>query len=167
MELDEAFKKLQQSREFRSWNKENKDVFASFALKMLENGKEDDWHFGFYHESTEKIATFILGNDKIEFIQEEEIFKKPDDKIIPIDFKKSKISLKKILEHTSKALKDKYPSELVNKTIAILQNVDENGTIWNITYLTNSYKTINFIVNPENIKIIRESMESLTSLIKK
>ena len=167
MELTVAFKKLQQSQEFKSWNKENKDIFASFALKMLENGKEDDWHFGFYHESTDKIATFITGKDKIEFIQEEEIFKKPDAKISQIDFKKLKMPLKKILEHTSNTLKDKYPSELVNKTIAILQNVDENGTIWNITYLTNSYKTINFIVNPENSQIVSQTMESLMSFVKK
>ena len=167
MELKLALKKLKQSNEFENWNKKNPDVFFSYALKMLEDDKEQPWQLGFYHKSTDKIVTFIVDENAIEMQKEEDVFKKPDTKVKQIDIEKVKIPFDKILEKTEQFQKKNYPKELINKTIAILQNLEEYGTIWNITYLTNSFKTLNIKVNAENGKIVCHNIDSLMRFVKK
>ena len=167
MELTQAIKQVKETKEFKDWNKKNPDIFFSYALKMLENKNEQPWQLGFYHKSTDRIVTFIAGEDAIEMQQEEDIFKKPTTDVKKVDIEKVKIPFNKLLEQTKKFQKTKYPKELVNKTIAILQNLEKYGTIWNITYVTHSFNTLNIKVNVENGKIIHHSIESLMSFVKK
>lgn len=167
MELHSALNQVKESKEFKDWNKKNPDIFLSYALKMVENDKEQPWQLGFYHKSTDKIVTFIVNEDAIEVQEEEEIFKKPDMQVKPLEIDKIKIPFKKILKITEEFYKKEYPSEIVNKTIAILQNLEEYGNIWNITYITASFKTLNIKVNAENSKIVYHNIESLMSFAKK
>jgi len=167
MGLKSLLKKLKKSNYFIEWSKSNPDNFFSYAFKTIENDKESPWQFGFYHKSTDKMTTFILENNSVEIQEEEEIFKKPDMKVMPIDIKKIKMPFEKILKKAEELQKNEYPKELISKTIAILQNLEEYATIWNITYVTQSFKTLNIKVNPENGKIISHDLESLMSLIKK
>jgi hypothetical protein len=167
VELKSVLKKLEQSKEFMAWNKESPDTYLSYAFKTIENDKESFWQFGFYRKSTDKITTFIINDDCIEMQPEEEIFKKPDMEVKPLSIDNAKIALKEILKKTKEFQKENYPKELVNKTIAILQNMDEFGNIWNITYITHSFKTLNMKVNPENGEILSHNLASLMDFIKK
>jgi|TARA_Y100000310_G_scaffold336554_1_gene421424 hypothetical protein len=167
MEFDSALKKLKESKEFKQWSIKNKDAFLSYTFKMLEDNKEVPWQFGFYHKATDKIITFIVDQDMIEIKEEEEVFKKPDTVVKQIDTEKIEISFKSILKKAKEFQKNKYPKELVSRTIAILQNLEEYGNIWNITYMTHSFKTLNMKINPENGKVMHHSLESLMDFIKK
>jgi len=167
MELQSALKKIKESKEFMDWNKKNPDIFFSYAFKIVEEKKEQPWQLGFYHKSTDKVVTFIADNDEIEMQKEEEIFKKPDMQVKPLEIEKIKIPFKKILKITEEFCKKEYPTEIVNKTIAILQNLEEYGNIWNITYITASFKTLNIKVNAENSKIMHHNIESLMSFANK
>ena len=167
MELNPAFKKLKESKEFKEWNKKNKDTYLSYAFKMLENNKEVPWQFGFYHKAAEKITTFTVDKATIKMQEEEEIFKKPDMEVKPLDINKIEIPFKKILKKAEDFQKSKYSKELVSRTIAILQNLEGYGNVWNITYVTHSFKTLNMKINTENGKIIHYSLDSLMDFIKK
>ena len=167
MELKQALEKLKESKEFKDWNKKNSDNFLSYAFKNLEGNNESPWQFGFYHSTTDKMTTFITDQGSIEMQKEEEIFKKPDMKVKPLETVKAKIPFKDILKKAEKFRKEEYPKELVSKTIAILQNLEEYGDIWNMTYVMHSFKTLNMKVNPENGKIISHNLESLMNFIKK
>ncbi|MAG72193.1 MAG: hypothetical protein CL471_18165 [Acidobacteria bacterium] len=134
---------------------------------MLEDNKEQPWQFGFYNKSKDKVITFIVHQEKIEMQEEEEIFKKPDTKIKQIDIEKITISFKEILKKTEEFIKKKYPKELSNKTIAILQGLDKYGTVWNLTYITHSFNTINIKASPEDGKILHDKIESIMGFIKK
>ena len=125
MGLKSALKKLGESIEFKDWSKKNPDNFLSYALKIIEEKKESPWQLGYYHKSTDKLETFVVNENTIEVQKEEEIFKKPDTKIRPIDMQKIKLPFKKILKNIDKFQKDKYPKELISKTIAILQNLED------------------------------------------
>ena len=100
MELNQALKKLNESKEFKQWSRKNKDTFFSYAFKMLENHKKVPCQLGFYHKATDKIITFVVDDSLIEMKEEEEEFKKPDMVIKQIDIEKLKISFKKILKKT-------------------------------------------------------------------
>lgn len=167
MELKATLEQLKESKEFKDWDKKNPGVFFSYALTMLEDNIEQSWQFGFYNKSTDKMMTFIIGQNTIETNEEEEIFKKPDTEVKPIEIKSIKISFKDILKKASDFQKKKYSKELPNKTIAILQNLEKYDTIWNITYITQSFSTINLKINPESGKIVNDSIESIMGFIKK
>ena len=124
MELKQAIKKLEQSKEFKDLNEKNKDIYFSYALIMIENHNESPWQLGFYHKSTDKIITFIV-EDEIKMEKEEEVFKKPEMEVKPLDIEKAKIPHNEILEIAQKFQKKQYPKELVSKTIAILQNLEQ------------------------------------------
>lgn len=163
MDLDQSLKKLKESKQFKDWNKKNLETFFSYALKTSDN---DTLQLGFYNKKTDKMTTFII-NKEIEMQQEEEIFKKPGMEVNPINMDKIKIPFKKILRKAEEFQKKKYPKELVSKTIAILQNLEQYGNTWNITYVMHSFKTLNMKINPENGKILHHSLESLMDFVKK
>jgi len=166
MDLKLSLEKLNQSNEFKNSNK-NKDIYFSYALIMLENNKSGPWQLGFYHRSNDKMITFIVDKDEIKMEKEEDIFKKPGMEVKKVDIEKVKIPPNEILKKAEEFQKKKYPAELINKTIAILQNLEEYGTIWNITYITHSLKTLNMKVNAENGKMISHSLESLMDFVEK
>ena len=54
------------------------------------------------------MTSFIVSPNSIEIHEEEEIFKKPDMKVMPIDIEKVKIQFEKILEKPSKSCLKTY-----------------------------------------------------------
>ena len=167
MELQQALKKLKESTEFKEWNEKTKNNFFSCAFKMIEDKQDPPWSLGFYHKTTDKITTFVVNKDSIDPQAEEEAFKKPDTEIKPIDIQKAELTFENILKKAEEFRKQEYPQELVNKTIAILQNLEEYGTIWNVTLITLAFKTINLKINPKNGRIIYHSIDSLMDFAEK
>lgn len=167
MEINKAFETLKKSSQFTDWEKKNSDAFFSYAFKMIESDKEQPWQLGFYHKSTDKVVTFVINDDNIEMQKEEEIFKKPDTKVYPVDIEKVKISFKKILKKAEELQKKEYSKEIPNKTIAILQNLDGSNLVWNLTYITHSLSTLNIKVNAQNGDIVSHSINSLMNFIQK
>ncbi|MBI2134922.1 hypothetical protein HYU09_02950 [Candidatus Woesearchaeota archaeon] len=166
MELKEALGKLEKSKELMAWKQKNPGTFFSYALKIIEENKEEPWSLGFYNKSTDKVVTFVVGSD-IEVQEEEEIFKKPETVIKPIETEKAKISFSGILEKAREFTDKTYPNELISKTIAVIQNLEKYGTVWNITYITHSFNTINIKASPEDGKILYNNIESIMGMIKK
>ncbi|MBI2651684.1 hypothetical protein HYX01_04390 [Candidatus Woesearchaeota archaeon] len=164
MELKSALEKLKKSTEFLEWSKENTNNFFSYAFQIPEENKED-WQLGFYQKSTDKMTTFIVGATLITIRKDEEIFKKPDMELIPIDVKKVKVSFNKISKKAINFQKENYPKELISKTIAILQNLKECGDHWNITYITHSFNALNIKVNAENGEVISHSLDNFMDFI--
>jgi len=165
MEIKPALTKLRKSKEFLDWNDKNKDIFLSYVFKLIENKKIDSWQFGFYHKNSDKITTFIV-DDVINIQEDNEIFKKPDVPVLPIDLEKVQLNSEDILKITKEFQKKEYPRELISKTIAILQNIQKFGNIWNITYVMSSFNTLNIKINAENGKILQHKLESLMSFVK-
>tara|TARA_Y100000310_G_scaffold342247_1_gene444655 strand:+ start:63058 stop:63552 length:495 start_codon:yes stop_codon:yes gene_type:complete len=161
MELKQALKKLEESMQFKDWKKKNPETFFSYALKTPD---DDSWNLGFYHKTTDKMTTFTI-HQEIEMNEEEEIFKKPDMEVNPIDVKNVKLPLKEILKKAEDFQKEKYPKELANKTIIILQNLKEYGNVWNITLVTHTFKTLNIKISPENGEIKYHSLDSLMDFV--
>jgi hypothetical protein len=167
MELKSLLEKLRQSKEFKEWNKNNPDNYLSYAFMTIENDKESPWQFGFYHKSTDKMATFIIKEDCIEAQGEEEIFKKPDMEVKPLDIKAVKFPIKSLIAKTKELQKKEYPKEVINKIILILQNLEEFENIWNITCITHSFKTLNVKISPEKGEILSHNLDSLMDFIQK
>src|SRR3989338_7604693 len=163
MELKEALGKLEKSKELKEWKQKNSGTFFSYALKIIEEDKEQPWNLGFYNQSTDKVATFVIDSN-VEMQEEEEIFKKPETEVKPVETEKAKMLFSGILEKVKEFTDKTYPNELINKTIAILQNLEKYGTVWNITHITHSFNTINIKASPEDGKILYNNIESIMGL---
>ncbi|MEK6949705.1 MAG: hypothetical protein AABX34_05765 [Nanoarchaeota archaeon] len=161
MEPQKTLKKLKESAVFAEWSKKNPDNFFSYALKILEGKEEQPWQLGFYLKEKDKMASFTINPGNIEMQKEEEVFKKPDMEVNPIDIKNVKLDFNKILEKAELFKKEKYPDELASKTIAILQNLESYGDIWNITFVTFSYNVLNLKLSAETGRVLYSHLESL------
>src|SRR3989338_7545738 len=131
MELKQALGRLNKSKEYMAI-KENNDIFFSYALVTIEKNETSPWQLGFYNKSTDKITTFVIGKDETAVQKEEEVFKKPGMEVKPIDIEKAKLKFNEIIKKAEEFKKEEYPKEAISKTIAILQNLQCFGTIWNI-----------------------------------
>ena len=167
MELKQALERLNKSKEYKDSIKENKDIFFSYALMTIENNETSPWQLGFYNKATDKITTFVIGKDEIAVQREEEVFKKPGMEVKPIDMERAGKKFNEIIKKAEKFKKEEYPKETISKTIAILQNLGEYGMVWNITYVTDSFKTLNLKINAENSEVVHHNLESIMDFVKK
>ena len=167
MELKQAFEKVSKSKEYKDLIKENNDIFFSYALMTIEKNEASSWQLGFYNKATDKITTFVIGKNEIAVQKEEEVFKKPGMEVKPIEMEKAKLKFNEIITKAEKFKKEEYPKETISKTISILQNLEDYGTIWNITFVTDSFKTLNMKINPENGEVLHHALEPLMSFVKK
>jgi hypothetical protein len=165
MDLKVSIEKLEQSPEYKRIK--SKGIFFSYALIMIENNQQSPIQLGYYKRSTDRIITFIVEENSVTVQNEEEIFKKPDVKVIPINTKKIKLPHKEILKIAKTFQKQKYPQEMISKTIAILQNLSDYGNIWNITFIMHSFKTLNIKISAENGKILHHNLQSIMDFVKK
>lgn len=159
MEFKKALSKLEESHEFKKWREKNKDDYFSYAFCEL-NDTESSWQIGYYNKNNDKITTFIV-NEEIKIMPQAEVFKKPDMKVNKINLNKVKLTFAEIIDKASEFQKEKYPREKSDKIIAILQNLEEFGNIWNITSITKSLKTLNIKLNVEDGKVLEHKLSSI------
>lgn len=130
MDLHEALAKLTRHPIFVDWKKTHEDYYLAHGFKMI---GDKEWQIGWYNPETQKVKTFIVG-DNIEQTEEQGMLK--EGTIKKLEPEKVKITEEEAL----KAMEDvKMP---VLKKFYIIQNLD-GKTIYNITYFTQAYDTIN------------------------
>lgn len=159
MELKEALNKLEESNEFKGWREKNKDDYLSYAFCEL-NEHEGEWQIGYYNKKEDKITTIIVDGE-IKITSQEEIFKKPDTRVNKLDLGKVKLSFSEVIDRASEFQKEKYPKEVSNKIIAILQNLEEFGDVWNMTFITKSFNTLNLKLNADDGKVLEHKLSSI------
>ena len=165
MELKLALKKLEQSKYFKDWHKKNKNTYLSHAFNIPQE-MPDEWQLGFYSNEKDRITTFVVNGSAISIRPEEEVFKKEEAKVNEINIEKVKLTLETVLSKASEFQSKSYPKDKSVKTIAILQNIASYGNIWNITYVTESFNTLNMKIDASNGKVLEHNLSSVFSFRK-
>ena len=165
MELKQAFDKLILSLNFKNWKKENKDTYFSYAFRIPQE-MPNEWQLGFYNKANDRITTFVMNGEDISIRPEEEVFKKEGMKVYEVNLDKVKITFENAMDKASEFQADNYPKDKSLKTIAILQNIDKFGIIWNITYITEAFNTLNMKIDASNGKVIEHNLTSIISFRK-
>lgn len=165
MEIKKEIETLQKSREFGQWHRKNKDNYLSYALFMTGEGN-DRLEVGYYNRKNDKVTTFCIngcgtGRQKIDVKPEENIFKKPDADVEELDMAGVKMDFPEVVSISQDIQKKKYPAESPIKLIMILQKLDPFGNIYNVTFVTSSFKTLNLKINAENGDVVDEQLVSL------
>ncbi len=158
MEPNDTIEKLEKSQEFKNWKKSNKKSYLANVFAMT--GKEDisEWHIGYYKEDSERIVTFVVG-DKITQTPESEVFRE-SGKVSPLEISKVKIDINDALDSAVKFQNQKYPGNSPLKRIILLQNSGEHH-VYNITFVTQTFKTLNIKVSSSDGRIVSDKIHSI------
>jgi len=155
MNFQEVLKKLQKSREFADFKKENADCYlcAGFFIIDFESGSETK-QIDFFMPEKNKVATFIL-NDTINLRIEDAIEKKLGE----VD-SKIKVELPEAVEKAKKECKSK-----INKIIAILQ-ILEGRQVWNITCMLEGFNMLLLHIDSQSGEITKKEKRGLFDFVK-
>ena len=166
MDLKPSLKKLEESSDFRKWHIKNKNTYLSYAFKIPQEMKDSEWQFGFYNKKKDRITTFVINDDSIQIRPEEEIFKKDDMEVNGIQLGKVKLTFDNAVAKADEFQQKNFPKDKSIKTIAILQNMPELGNIWNITYVTEAFNTLNMKIDASTGKVLEHNFSSVLSFRK-
>lgn len=162
MNLQEALDILKGDDAFTGWREDNKDAYLSHVFRMLEQGK-DDWQLGYYSAKDDRITTFLVAENKVEIRPDEEIFKEEHTTVKPLDLDKATKSLHDIIEAAKRYQEENHPKDKPMKIIAILQNLQEAGQVWNLTLITQAFNTLNLKLDPATAEVRDSKITSIFS----
>ena len=159
MEIKPIIEKLEASDEYVRWKKHNKETYLTHALNIMDGQSFGDWQLGYFNKKSNKITVFELG-DRISISPESEVFKKEETAVKPLDKKKIKVDLKKVLDTANTLVQKKYPQILAQKIVIILQNL-ELGQVWNLTYISKSFEVLNIKISSEKGNVLSHDLKPL------
>ncbi len=160
MVLDKILKRLEDSKVFKEWYNNNQNYYLVHAFLMIDPKVKQTWQIGYYNKKKDKIITFDVG-DEIVKNPEAEVFKNSGI-VKKLDLKRVKIDYKKAINIAEKFAKQHYPNYSIGKKIVILQNLDKQ--VWNITFISNSFETLNVKVNVEDGKVFYHNLTKIFSV---
>ena len=166
MDLKPSLKKLEESNDFKKWHQKNKNTYLSYVFKIPQEMSSEEWQFGFYNKKKDKITTFIISGDNIKSRPEEEIFKKEDMKVEGIQLDKVKLAFDSAIGKADEFQQKNFPKDKSVKTIAILQNMPKLGNVWNITYVTEAFNTLNMKIDAATGRVLEHKLSSIFSFRK-
>lgn len=158
MEPIKSIDTLEHSIIFKDWKRQNKAAYLVNCFTMIENNESPQWHIGYYDEKKDRIVSFIVG-DEITKTPESEVFKEKS-KVLPFIKPNIKIDYLKAFENALTLQKEKYPGNSPLKKIILLQNFDGHY-IYNITFITQTFKTLNIKVSSQDGRIISDKIHSI------
>jgi len=158
IDLKKAVEKLESSDEFKGWKKDNPKAFLTYGFFMVSPDIKDEWQIGYYNPGSDMITAFAV-SDTITRNPESEIFK-DDSNVLELDLSKIKIPLDKAREIYKKLQKEKYGAHSSAREMIILQNL-KIGQIYNVTCITNTYKTLNFKIDSETGEVKKHELIDL------
>jgi len=166
MELQPALKTLEEDSDFKKWRNKNKNTYFSYAFKILQEMGSDEWQIGFYDEKKDKITTFVIIGGNIKIRPEEDVFKKEEMEVNKIQIDKLRLTFDNAIAKANEFQKENFPKDKSMKTIAILQNISGFGNVWNITFITEAFNTLNMKIDAENGKVLEHNLSSILSFRK-
>jgi flagellar motor protein MotB len=165
MDIKTLLEKLRKNSVFKKWHSDNKDSVLVHLFVLLEPGVMPNYDIGFYDFKKELMTSFTVDENvsRIELNEAKEIFKEEGQKIVALDEKRIKTNIDEAVSSSLKLQREKYSQHEPMKQIVILQNIKE-GQVWNITFVTKSFKTLNIKLDSETGKVVEDKIHELFSM---
>ncbi len=164
----ESIGHLMQSSEYKTWKEHNKHAYLVHAVVIEDEANKDTWNIGFFDEKADKITTFIVRNSHVEGMPEtESAFKEEGKKISELEIDKVNVDFDKAQKIADEIQNKNYARSKPFKKVFILQNLDKFGNIWNITFITIDFKTINIKINAEDGEVVEHKIVNIIQSMQK
>ena len=151
--------KLEDSKEFKTWKKDHEKSYLVHAFVMNDQANANIPQIGYFDPETRLISVFVVA-DTITKNEDAEVFQEQKKLVNKLDLEKVKITEVQATETANKFLQDEYKVQSM-KSFMILQNLDNVGQVWNVTYVTNQFKTVNIKVDAATNEIKEHKEVSL------
>ena len=157
MDFHESLAKLTSQLLFKDWHKNSLDSFLAHAFMMLDEANKDIWQFGFYNPESKKMVTFIV-NKSVEQSSEQDVLESgsPIQKLPVEDIK---ISVDEALKTAKDIMQKEFKKEAPIKEFFIIQKLEQ--TVFNITYFTQSFKTVNIKIDAKSGDVLSKNIQAL------
>jgi hypothetical protein len=153
--ITKYLEKLENSKEYKEWKNTHQDSYLAHFFKMF--GK-DEPQLGYYNKDG-TITTFVIA-DEITIIPEAKVLQENKKKLEPLELSKIKLSLDDAMQKAENLQKQEYPQDTPIKKFAIIQHL-EVGQVFNITFLTQTFNTLNIKLDSETGEIKEKSLKKL------
>ncbi|MBD3313624.1 hypothetical protein GF345_04235 [Candidatus Woesearchaeota archaeon] len=157
---------LEASSAFSEWRKDNPEPYLCHIFFILKKDS-DQCQIGYYDKEKDLITSFDVEGEDASLHSTEKPFKPEGMKVNKTDISKVNIDFKEAIAIVEDLQKTKYPAEMPVEIIAILQNIDGIGIVYNITHVTKSFKTLNVKVSADNGDIMDEQLVSIVQFPQK
>ncbi len=164
MHPTELIPALEETETFREWKEKNPDAKIVHLFLLLDPGKDTKYDIGFYDPKKKLMTSFVADGEMkdIEISESKEIFTKDTASINPLDMSKVKTSFEQAMETCRKLQQEKYAKHEPLKEVVILQKL-EQGQVWNITYITKTFQTLNIKVDAETGEVVEDDLHQIFS----
>jgi len=165
MKVKDIISKLESSQEFKSWRMANREAYLAHLFCMVED-EPGTWQVGYYDRKADTITSFDLTDTGIKALPPEEVFKREGTGVKELKEEAIRIDIGDALSIAEKLQKTKYPGDIPVKRIVVLQTLAD-GQVYNITYVTKNFKTLNIKISSETGKIMDEQLAPIFSFDKR
>lgn len=147
-EIHKITKELEESNLFKSWKKEHSQSFLSHFFCPLDKEfkPKSAWEIAYYNPEKDKVTVFISINNQFSTKKEDNVFKKPEDKVESLKLNEVKLSFEEAKEKSKEGLKKQFSNSLLGDGFIILQTIKKK-TLWNFTFITQKLEFINLKIN--------------------
>ena len=159
MNLQDTLERVEASKAYTFWKKENESAFLSSFFKIVEEAEKKWWQLDFYNPKSDLITSFIAEKEIKLVGKNSKVFKREQDQVHPLELDNISIDEQKAINIAAEVLKDKYKGGTASKKIVILQNV--GGTIWNISLLTANLRLCNVRIDAASGDVVEDSFKNI------
>ena len=159
MKLQDVLERVESSKTFEYWKKDNEGSYLSSFFKIVEAEDKNWWQLDFYNPKKDKMTSFVAEKEIKLVGKDSKIFKREHDKVEKLILEKVHVDAGKAVQICLDLLKDKYDNAKVTKKIVILQNVQ--SIIWNISLLTPTLKLLNVRIDADSGAVLEDSYKNM------
>jgi len=155
MDFHKTLERLHASKEYKSWKEKHSGFYLAHAFVMQDEANKGILQIGYFNAKKDRMATFIVSPDTISVTQEQEVMK-AEQCISELDVEKIKLTVEEAISAAKKCIDENYAREMILKSFFIIQEI-AGIPMFNITYLTQGFKTINIKINATDGTIVKHS----------
>ena len=146
----EILRKIYENKDFKNWKKKHPEGYLShfFCPITQDSQLKSDWEIGFYDAGSERMTVFACGEKVTMKENEDEVFKKPEQRVEELKIDSVKVPFPKAVDVFAMHVEELFPKAGRGDGFVILQNLEQKA-LWNFTFITKALKFINIKINAE------------------
>ncbi len=144
--MRKLIEELEANQLFLDWKTNHSNAFLSHSFCQVDSALtlNGPWEIGFYDLDNDKITTFYKSESGFIIKPEEEVFKKPGDKVEELKLPSKLLSFEEAKEKFE--FSKLFPGETLGDGFVILQTL-ENKVSWNATMISKTLKFLNIKID--------------------
>ncbi len=162
MHIADLIRHVQEDRAVTDFLFSDESAYLSHVFKMFDDANKDEWQLGYYSSSGNQVHVFLYDERLGTVIKNpgEEAFKEPDAVVPALELESLKVDDDEAMRAAEAEAKKRF-GEGPGTRILLLQQIPGMGTVYNFTFLTPSFKSVNIKLDAGDGKVLSANRFSL------